>query len=234
MKKLITLIYLSVLLMLSATVTYSQTKKERKMKTTGLETGMYNSSESKEAMEYYSKAYDYEKKEDYKNAVKWYKKTIEADSMFVEAYDNMGAAYRRSGDLENAKKCYFKSIELYPEGRMAHMNLGVVYGIEKKYEMAIEQYEIMQKNDSTDPEGYYGPINIYISMNDFKSAIKSASKTLEIYEATSSPYLADAQYWLGYGYYMDGNKKNAKVYLEQAKKSGATIPDKILKDLDIQ
>lgn len=30
-------------------------------------------------------------------------KAVKADPKFVEAYDNMGAAYRRSGDLENAK-----------------------------------------------------------------------------------------------------------------------------------
>lgn len=218
----------------SSTGSYSQTKAERKMKTTSMETPMYNSTESKEAKEFYDKGFECSEKEDYKNAVKWYKKSVAADDKFVEAYDNMGAAYRRMGDLDNAEKCYKKSIELYPQGSMAHQNLGIVYWIEKKPEQALEQYSIMQKNDSTDAEGYYGTIQIYFALKDYKSAIKNAAKTLEIYEATSSPYLKDAQYLLGLSYYYDGDNKNAKIYLEQAQKSGSKIPDALVKELDIK
>ena len=123
---------------------------------------------------------------------------------------------------------------MYPQGGMAHHNFGIVYWIEKKPQKALEQYAIMQKNDSTDAEGYYGTIQIYFSLKDYKSAIKSANKTLEIYEATNSPYLADAQYLLGLSYYYDGDNKNAKIYIEQAKKSGAKIPDDLLKQLEIK
>lgn len=235
MKNLNILINALILVILFSFNSYSQTKKEKKVKLESMDTDIYNYTESKEAREYYSKGFDFSKKEDFKNAVKWYKKSIEADSKFVEAYDNMGAAYRRLGDLENAKKCYFKSIELYPQGNMAHQNLGVVYGIEKKYDKALEQYEIMQKNDSTDAEGYYGTLNILLfNMKDYKAARKNATKTLEIYEATNSPYLSEAQYLLGLSYYYDNDNKNAKIYLEQAKKSGMKISDKILNDLEIK
>lgn len=204
------------------------------MKMTSLETGMYNSTQSKEARDYFDKGSECSLKEDYKGAIKWYKKAVEADDKFIEAYDNMGAAYRRLGDLENAKKYYTKSIELYPQGSMAHQNLGIVYWIEKKYPEALEQYIIMQKNDSLDPEGYYGTIQIYFALKDYKPAIKSAAKTLEIYEATNSPYIADAQYLLGLSYYYDGDNKKAKVYLEKAKKRGADIPEQLLNELGIK
>jgi tetratricopeptide (TPR) repeat protein len=216
------------------TLGYSQTKKEKKVETKSITTEMYGSTENKEAKEYYDKAYGYGETKDYKNAVKWYEKAVKADPKFIEAYDNMGAAYRKMGDLENAKKSYFKSIELYPQGNMAHQNLGIVYWIEKKHDKALEQYTIMQKNDSTDAEGFYGPIQIYFALKDFKNAIKSAHKTLEIYEATNSPYIADAQYMLGISYYYDKDDKNAKIYLEQAKKSGIAIPENVLKDVGIK
>ncbi len=226
----------SILLLLATTsiTSYAQTKAEKKMKTTSQETSMYNSTESKEAKEFYDKGYECSNKEEYKDAVKWYKKSVAADPKFVEAYDNMGAAYRRLGDLDNAKKCYNKSIELYPQGNMAHQNLGIVYWIEKNYEKALEQYGIMQKNDSTDAEGYYGTIQIYFAQKDYKNAVKNAAKTLEIYEATESPYLRDGQYLLGLSYYYDGDNKNSKIYMEQAKKSGAKIPDALIKELGIK
>lgn len=234
MKTLNILIKTLVVIALFSFNSYSQTKQEKKMKTKSMNADMYNSSESKEAKEFFDKGSDFSEKEDFKNAIKWYKKAVEADSKFIEAYDNMGAAYRKLGDLENAKKCYNKSIELYPQGNMAHQNLGIVYWIEKKYDKALEQYLTMQKNDSTDAEGYYGTIQIYFALNDFKSAVKNAAKTLEIYEATSSPYMADAQYLLGLSYYYNNDNKNAKIYLEQAKKSGSNIPEKLLKDLGIK
>ena len=234
MKKPNVLIITIVLGFFSSYNCFSQTKKEKKVETKTLTTEMYESSENKEAKGYYDKAYDYSEKKDYKNAVKWYEKAVEADPKFVEAYDNMGAAYRRLGDLENAKKCYFKSIELYPKGNMAHQNLGIVYWIEKKNDKALEQYAIMQKNDSTDAEGFYGPVQIYLAMKDYKNAIKNAQKTLEIYEATNSPYISDAQYMLGISYYYNNDDKNAKTYLEKAKKNGAQVPDSILKDLNIK
>lgn len=234
MKSLNILLNILLVIILFTFNSYSQTKKEKKMKTTSMDTDMYNSSESKEAMEYFDKGSAFSTKQDFKNAIKWYKKAISADTKFVEAYDNMGAAYRKLGDLENAKKCYFKSIEIYPQGNMAHQNLGIVYWIEKKHEEALEQYVIMQKNDSTDAEGYYGTIQIHFELKDYKSAIKNATKTLEIYEATNSPYLSDAQYLLGLSYYYDNDNKNAKIYIEQAKNSGRSISDKLLKELGIK
>lgn len=234
MKQLKTTLIAFTLIFLFALNVSAQTKEEKKMKTKSLTTDMYDGTQSKEAKEFYDKGYECGEQQDYKGAIKWYKKAVKADDKFVEAYDNMGAAYRKLGDLENAKENYLKSMEIYPGGNMSHMNLGIVYFIEKKYDKALEQYMIMQKNDSTDAEGYYGTIQIYFALNDFKSAAKSAAKTLEIYEAVNSPYLSDAQYLLGLSYYYDGDKKNAKIYFEQAKKSGVKLPAELAKDLDIK
>lgn len=190
---------------------------------------MYNSTENKKALEYYEKGEEQSLKQEFKTAIKWYKKAVDEDPKFVEAYDNMGVAYRNLGDFDNAKKAYNKSIELYPEGKMAHQNIGLIYTIEKNYEKALEEYGKVQKIDSTDAEGYYGTIQIYINQKDYPKAIRSAAKTLEIYEATNNRFLSDAQYLLGVSYYLNGDKKNATIYLKQAKANGVAIP-KDLKD----
>lgn len=234
MKKQSILAMSFIALMTISHTSVSQTKKEKKIETKSINIDMYSDTESKEAKEYYTKAYAFGEQKDYKNAIKWYKKCLEADPKFVEAYDNLGAAYRRSGDIENAKKNYLKSIELYPQGSMAHQNLGIVYVIEKDYTKALEQYSIMQKNDSTDAEAYYGTIQIYFALKNYKSAVKSSAKTLEIYEATNSPYVGDAQYMLGLSYYYDNDDKNAKIYLQQAKKSGVAISESIVKEFDLK
>lgn len=229
-----TILNLLFAILLFTTASYSQTKKERKMVTKGGNVEMYNSTESKEALEYYSKGFALGSQGDYKGAIKWYKKAVETDDKFVEAYDNLGVAYRKTGDLENAKKAYLKSIELYPKGNLAHQNLGLIYWIEKDHMKALEQYKISQQNDSLDAEGYYGTIQIYFALKDYKSAVQSAAKTLDIYEATNSPYLSDGQYLLGIAHYYNNDNKNAKIYLQQAKKAGVKIPDALIKELDLK
>ena len=219
---------------LCSNVIVAQSKQERAVKTESVSISMYNSTKNKEALELYGEASEKHKAGNFKGAIKLYEKAVDKDPNFVEAYDDMALSYRKLGDLKNAIKYYERSIELYPDGTMAHMNLGVVYGIQKEYAKAITQYEKVQKINPEDPEGYYGLINIYLMLGETKNAIKSATKTLEIYEATNNQYLSEAQYLLGLSYYYDGDKKNAKTYLEQAKKSGLQIDPKIANEVGIK
>ena len=185
--------FLVLIILVFSTVAIAQTKKERKAKLTNLSTGMYNSTESKEAMKYYELGVNAARENDFKGAIKHYKKSLKSDPKFVEAYDNIGVCYRRLGDLKNAIANYNKSIELYPQGTMAHMNLGVIYGIQKEWDRAIAEYKLVQEIDPEDPEGYYGTVNAYMNKGQFKDAIVDATKTLEIYEATESPYVHACQ-----------------------------------------
>lgn len=221
---------LSIMILLIWSVSsYSQTKQEKKVQATGIDMDMYDGSQSEEANKYYDQAMEKHKNEDYNGAIKLYKKTLDEDPNFVEAYDNIAVCYRRLGDFKNAKANYMKSIELYPQGIMAHQNLGFIYGIEKKYDEAIAEYEEVQKIDPDEPEGYYGTISIYQNKGDYKSAVKAATKTLELYEATNSQFIPEAQYLLGLSYYYDGDNVKAKPYLELAKKGGIAVPDEIMK-----
>lgn len=212
----------------------AQTKKERTVQTKGYITGMYDGTESEAAMEYYRQGHDAFQQKDLKGAVKLYKKAIEEDPKFVEAYDNLALTYRHLGDFDNAIANYKKSIELYPEGAMAHINLGLVYRIQKKYTESIKEYETVQKLEPDNAEGYFGTIQVYLTQEKYEKAIEAAKKTLEIYEATNDPFLPDGQYLLGLSYYYNKDLKNAKIYLEQAKNSGVKVPQDMLDELKIK
>jgi len=212
---------------------FSQTKKEKKVEAISVDMGMYKTPESELAMKYYEQALDHHSKDDLKGAIKLYKKAVKEEPQFAEAYDNMGVCYRRLGDFKNAISNYEKSIEIYPEGVMAHLNLGIIYGIQKDYSSALAEYKTVQDLESDNPEGYYGTIDIYLNKGDYKLAIENSIKTLEIYEATESPHLPEAQYLLGLSYYYDNDKVKAKVYMEQAKKSGIDIPAKLTEELGL-
>lgn len=235
MKNLSGLKITTILLMLFVTInSFCQTKAERTAKTVGLKADMYNGTKSEEADKYFNMAVSRKDQTDYKEGIKLYKKAIKADPNFVEAYDNMALCYRKIGDFKNAIENYKKSIELYPDGHMAHMNLGIIYIIQKEFNKALDEYAILQKINPDDPEGYYGTINIYLQLKDYDSAIKNALKTIEIYEATNSEYLNQAQFLLGTSYYYNKDKENAKIYFKLAKKGGFPLPKEIIEEFNIE
>src|ERR1700752_1740699 len=143
MHKYIKNLSLSLVLLITCSLN-AQTKAEKTVKSNFGSMDMYNSTQNKEALEFFNKGEVASQERDYKNCLKWYKKAIDKDDKFVEAYDNLGVAYRNLGDFDNAKKCYATSLKLYPNGPMAHQNLGLIYTIEKDYPKAIEQYEALQ------------------------------------------------------------------------------------------
>jgi tetratricopeptide (TPR) repeat protein len=211
-----------------------QTKSDKKAKAKNIDAGMDEGSQSEKAMSYFVLGVGKQGAEKYEAAIGLYENALKEDPEFTEALDNMGVCYRNLGNFEKAKECYKESIALFPNGPTAHQNLGLIYGIEKRYEEAIAEYEVMQKLVPDEPEGYYGTIQLYIEMREFKAAIKSATKTLELYEAVKSPLTSEAQYLLGVSYYCAGDKENAKIYLELAQEGGIDIPAVLKQDLKIK
>lgn len=195
------------------------------------ETGMYNGTKSKEAKINFNKAIEYSKKQDFKNAEKFYLKALKEDPNFVEIYDNLGRIYRRTGKYDKAIFNYKKSLELYPEGIMAHQNIAVVYSIKKDYENAIKEYREIINLSPNNAEGYFGLANSYMTISKFDLAIKNAEKTIEIYKKTNSHYLNEGYYLTGLIYYYSGNTEKAKENILLAKENGANIDPKLEKEL---
>jgi len=226
--------FLLFFLIVLCTAGFSQSKKEKKQAAKTMNAGMYDGTESEEAMKFYMTGVKYSQVRDFKKAIKYYKKSLKYDDKFVEAYDNIGVCYRNLGDFKKAEEYYLKSIELYPNGKMAHMNLGLLYRIQRDYDKAVNEYDKLKEIDPDDPESYYGVIIIYIELKKYDLAIENGRKAVEIYEATDHPYLSDAQYFLGLSYYYNNEDDNARIYIQQAKDNGMDIPAEISKELNIK
>lgn len=195
------------------------------------EVSMYNGTESKKARTYFDQAVAYGRKEDFKNAEKYYLKAIKADTKFVEAYDNLGLVYRRMEDFDKAIIYYNKSIELFPEGKMAHQNLAAVYGIKKDYDSAINEYKAILKITPNDPEGYFGMANSYMMLSQFDDALVNAKKALALYKEMDSHHINDGYYLVGLISYYKGDKETAKEFLQAAKDRGSNIHPQLQEEL---
>ncbi|PLW92312.1 MAG: hypothetical protein C0592_11470 [Marinilabiliales bacterium] len=188
----------------------------------------YNYTENDTAAEYFEKGNYYFDKGRLIQAEKYYKLSIEADSEFVEAYDNLGLTYRHMSELDSAAKYYQISIQLYPEGDMALQNLGVVYEKQKRYEEAIDIYTKLIAQNESNPEGYYGRARMYIFIEEYDAALKDALIAEDIYKAMESKYVMDAHYIIGLIYYFLDDVENSKLYLLKAKDEGVDVPQSLL------
>ena len=77
------------------------------------------------ATAYYGKAHVYSAKNLPREAIKFYRKTIEiADPPMVEAYVNLGFTLTLAGNEEEGYQMYNKALSIDPNNKDAHINLG--------------------------------------------------------------------------------------------------------------
>lgn len=93
------------------------------------------------AQKYYNEGAVYEKKNDYKGALKMFEAAIKADPSFVAAYYSAANCAINTGDFEKAKEYAEAALKLNPTSIYGHFNLATAYFNLKKYDLAKENYK---------------------------------------------------------------------------------------------
>jgi tetratricopeptide (TPR) repeat protein len=150
-------------------------------------------SQNDKAREYYSKGQDADEVNNYKKAIKFYKKAVKIDPNFAFAYDNLGVVYRKTKQYDKALEAYAKSIKIIPTNSTPIMNSAVVYIHQRKYDKAIEMYQKLIEIDDTDPESFYGIGHAQTLKGDYEEALDNICKAYNLYYSTNSPYRSDAE-----------------------------------------
>ena len=147
-----------------------------------------------------------------------YKKAINKDPSFVQAYDNLARTYRVLKEYDLAIKYYILSQKIFPRGKSSYQNLALVYTLQKEWDKAINQYEKLIELHPNNPEGYYGLAAIYMQIEEslFK-ALTNAKKALALYEINPTYYIGDGYAQVGLIHYYRGEYEYAKIYLTKAK-----------------
>ena len=135
-----------------------------------------------EALNFYNKAIEASKKEDWAEAIKNYEKAVKKDPSFIYAWDNLGVCYRRVGEYAKSLDAYKNSLKVDPKGKMPLQNIPMVYIYQKDYHKAIAAYLEFDKIYPGDPEVYYGIGHTYFSgLNDNEKALDYICKAYRIY-----------------------------------------------------
>lgn len=168
--------------------------------------------QSDEAMRAYNEAMQAELDGDYAEAEKLFKEAIEIEPRYCDAMDNLGLLLRQQNRIDEAITWYKKSLEVKPDNTVALQNLGVAYNLQGKIELAIEVYEKLVEVSSEGPEGYYGLGTMYFYLERYEEAVVYLTIAQGLYAQEESPYVLDAQYYLGFSFFMLQDCNKVKQY----------------------
>lgn len=133
------------------------------------------------------------KAENYKEAVKLFKKAIKEDPEFIFAIDNLGLTYRQLGEYKKSVSVYDKSISIYPEGSYAILNQAIAYTYLKDYNSALRNYHYLINLYPSDPEGYYGAGKVLVLAGNYENAIDYVFFAHRIYISQNSDFVKDTK-----------------------------------------
>ncbi|MDW9381609.1 tetratricopeptide repeat protein [Chryseobacterium sp. JV558] len=172
---------------------------QRATETTETSYGKFSKNDT--AIDFYEKAADAGKAENWKEAIQNYEQAVKADPKFIYAWDNLGITYRRVGEYDKALNAYKQSLAADPKGKMPLQNIAITYVYKKEYQKAIDAYNDFDKVYPGDPEVYYGMGQVYFThLKNNEKGLDNICKAYKIYSEQKSPYRSDAEKMIGYIY----------------------------------
>ncbi len=109
---------------------------------------------------------------DITSAITFFKRAIDIDPDFVDAYFNLGAIYKKQKSYYNATQAFQKVVDLSPEDSEAVFELASCYLEDKKYEKAKQYFSLIPSD--------------YAKYNDAMQNIEKANKYMTIDSAVAS------------------------------------------------
>jgi tetratricopeptide (TPR) repeat protein len=123
--------------------------------------------------------YELLKKSKYNKAIIYFKKSIQNNSKYSIAYNNLGATYYRMKKYFKAKKYFRQAIKLRSNYTKAYINLAACYFWQGKY---LTAYHYYRKGKSIDKKYVKERINIAKSKNKVEKKLKKNPNDNELKE----------------------------------------------------
>lgn len=119
-----------------------------------------------------NKGLTYKAQKQYKKAIATYKKVLELDGTYPQAWHKLGLAYLRDKKYEQAEDALMKAIEYKKNYAQAWFNLGVLYRKQERFDQSIEAYKTALK---IKPKYRKAKLNLavrYARKSQYQKAIK--------------------------------------------------------------
>ena len=204
-----------------------------------IEDNNYNPTLLKEAIPIYNDGIEAFENQMYNLAIENFKKVIDLDPYFTDAYDMIAIAYRRTDQIESAIEYYKRSLKIFPKNRLAHSNLGLTYIQGNQFNKAEEIYKklfqlnaISQESSEfktvLNAEPHYGLCRVYFYKRDYDLAIFNGNKAYNIWKDNLPLYASDALYIVALSYLNKGEQTQGVKILRKAAELGNKMAKKQL------
>ncbi|MBK7694003.1 MAG: tetratricopeptide repeat protein [Saprospiraceae bacterium] len=124
--------------------------------------------------------YVYKDTHRYDEAEQQYKKVIQLDSTFNNAYYNLGIVYMANQRYTDAEQVYKKLIQLDTNKVDGYMYMGILYNVALRYKELEQLYKKVIQLDSTFVYGYQELGNLYQNTQRYTEAEHQYKKTLQL------------------------------------------------------
>jgi tetratricopeptide (TPR) repeat protein len=178
---------------------------------------------SEPARSFYEKGLTFAKSGETEKAIEQLKQAVAYYPEFVLALNELGVQYLKAGLAGKAVEVLEKAIRLKPDAFSPRLNYGIALLQNRKYAEAETHLRqaVSSNNDFATTHLYLGMTLIHLSKYD--EAERELVKAIEL--AGSSPYLAQAHYYLGGIYWRKKEYKLAADQLETYLKQSPNASD---------
>jgi tetratricopeptide (TPR) repeat protein len=149
------------------------------------------------------------------------------DSTLPQVLDYIGLCYRSMSNTDTALVYFTKSLDVNPDNLLAWLNHADMLLAGKNLKEAFYSYLKLIEINPSYPEGYLGIGKVLLNNQEYDKAIINLDYALRIYRILESPFIKDAEFLIGYSYFMKGDYNSAKPWFDKAKEKGFVIPEGI-------
>jgi len=114
------------------------------------------------------------------DAAQYYRKAIEIEHEYVEAYFNLGRLYFKTGKCEKSIGCFKRCIQLRPEYHDAYFNLGIVFHKQGLIPDAIFCYQEAIKLQPDVAQSYFSLGSVFHQQGRLEKAIYCYKRAIEL------------------------------------------------------
>jgi Flp pilus assembly protein TadD len=156
-------------------------KEETPSKSIGVEqVGGKDNALASDVLYYFNSGVTFYNQKDFSKAIQAYRKVIELDPTYVEAYNNLGIIYQMMGDMDRALGAYQKSTEINPRYEKGYNNLGILLLLSGLYEEASEAFQKALAINSNNIESHIYLGILFKKKGQWQEAIESYQRALAV------------------------------------------------------
>ena len=159
-------------------------------------------------------ALSYKKKNNYKQSLLYYKKSLKLNKRQYLILYNLGNLYSEISYFEKAKKCYLLCIKNNPHFIPSYINIAIIFSKQNNYKLSLKYLKSALKLDINNVSILENLAKVCLSLKDYKSAenffLRAIKVSPELYSKLSSVLL---------GYCYEGENENyknlSKIFVEK-------------------